>query len=445
MKPFRTLVKYVRTWPKLFRTLQMRPHLSTLVLQIPVLIVLVLANVPGRRAAYLDPLDEGVFQPGISANYEHGWPLTHLRRKTLEIKRFAFNQIRDIRLSPWDLPHGIIDFHLLALVGNVAAGIGILILTGVFIETRRRRRQSCFQFHLGELLALVTFVAIALSFYAIRRKEYIEECKVYEFLHRDENGPSADWSPNGPDWQLEGPDWLLPILGKDRYYELFARLCAVEAWDEDLKEAAKLHRLLLLRLGQSSPVDTALLVQIPTLEAIQLKWNAHEENVDLPLLPRLRALGSEMPLGSMTDPLQNWKITGIAGLKSLESLSFTNDQFDDTSMAELDGLTHLHWLDLSGTKITSGGVRHLQKATELDWLIIARTKIDDAALRIIGQMRILAFLDLSETHVTDVGLESLKSLKDLHNLHLNGTSVTAEGVRRFQQALPNCEIEWSPP
>ena len=37
------------------------------------------------------------------------------------------------------------------------------------------------------------------------------------------------------------------------------------------------------------------------------------------------------------DPLQNWKITGIARPKSLESLSFTNDQFDDTSMAELDG------------------------------------------------------------------------------------------------------------
>ena len=115
-------------------------------------------------------------------------------------------------------------FSFACIGGKRRGGHRDLILTGVFIETRRRRRQSCFQFHLGELLALVTFVAIALSFYAIRRKEYIEECKVYEFLHRDENGPSADWSPNGPDWQLEGPDWLLPILGKDRYYELFAQL-----------------------------------------------------------------------------------------------------------------------------------------------------------------------------------------------------------------------------
>ena len=92
----------------------------------------------------------------------------------------------------------------------------------------------------------MTLVAIGLSFYAVRRKEYTEECKIYAWLHRDDD--RADWTADGSDWKLEGPDWLLPIIGEERYYELFARLCAVEARGDELKEVVKLRRLLLLRL-----------------------------------------------------------------------------------------------------------------------------------------------------------------------------------------------------
>ena len=297
----------------------------------------------------------------------------------------------------------------------------------------------------------MTFVAVGLSFYAVRRKEYTEECRIYEWLHRDDEAQGwivshADWTLNGADWQITGPDWLLPVIGEDRYNEVFARLCAVDAGGDDLKEAAKLRRLILLRLGESSDKDTVHLTQISTLEAIEVMyWSIHDEklHVALPQLPNLRALNAEPVTGSMSE-LPNWRISGLSGLKSLEGLRLADDEFDDAAMVDLDGMTRLQCLDLSGTKITAAGLRHLEKARELYWLVLSQTPIDDAAMPIIAQMKTLGCLDLSQTHITDAGLECLKSLKELNTLHLSDTPVTAEGVHSLQQALPNCKIYWSP-
>jgi hypothetical protein len=43
--------------------------------------------------------------------------------------------------------------------------------------------------------------------------------------------------------------------------------------------------------------------------------------------------------------------------------------------------------------------------------------------------------------VTDAGLEHLKALRQLQRLDLKETKVTADGVKKLQQALPNCKIE----
>ena len=109
VKPLRMLATRVGSWWKSFRAVRLRPHLSTLVLLIPVLAVLVLANVPGWRVAYMAPLVRVSFRPEIDANYEHGWPLTYLRRKTWvrelsEPARVTFamgSSARDHRFS-WD-------------------------------------------------------------------------------------------------------------------------------------------------------------------------------------------------------------------------------------------------------------------------------------------------------------------------------------------------------
>jgi hypothetical protein len=45
------------------------------------------------------------------------------------------------------------------------------------------------------------------------------------------------------------------------------------------------------------------------------------------------------------------------------------------------------------------------------------------------------------TAMTDAGLEHLKSLTNLFDLVIDGTEVTPEGVKKLQEALPDCEIE----
>ena len=47
---------------------------------------------------------------------------------------------------------------------------------------------------------------------------------------------------------------------------------------------------------------------------------------------------------------------------------------------------------------------------------------------------------MDSTQVTDAGLEHLKGLTNLQLLWIAKTQVTDEGVKKLQQALPNCEI-----
>ena len=47
---------------------------------------------------------------------------------------------------------------------------------------------------------------------------------------------------------------------------------------------------------------------------------------------------------------------------------------------------------------------------------------------------------MHDTRITDVGLERLKGLRQLQWLSLGGTKVTEQGIKKFQQALPSCQI-----
>jgi hypothetical protein len=49
-------------------------------------------------------------------------------------------------------------------------------------------------------------------------------------------------------------------------------------------------------------------------------------------------------------------------------------------------------------------------------------------------------LDLGFTKITDTGLANLKAFTQLKTLNLIETKVTDEGVKKLQQALPNCHI-----
>jgi hypothetical protein len=52
--------------------------------------------------------------------------------------------------------------------------------------------------------------------------------------------------------------------------------------------------------------------------------------------------------------------------------------------------------------------------------------------------------DLGHTQIGDDGLKHLSGLTELKSLSLNGTQVTDQGIKKLQQALPNCNIVCQP-
>jgi hypothetical protein len=68
------------------------------------------------------------------------------------------------------------------------------------------------------------------------------------------------------------------------------------------------------------------------------------------------------------------------------------------------------------------------------------TFIRDADLAVLEPLSTLELLTINCREVTDLGLPHLQGLTSLKRLELTGTQVTPEGVKKLQEALPECEI-----
>jgi hypothetical protein len=348
--------------------------------------MLVLANWPGWSVKYFDwqrPYS-------IEESYEYGWPSVYLRRAKFGPSPTG---AAIVACSPWRLiDNNVIEFSTPALMCDIAAGLGIVALAVVLIRVRRRKRRLWFQFHLWELLAFVTICSIGLSFFAVRRKEYVEEEKVRVRLVSSWDGFHMN-SVEAPD----GPDWLLPLLGERLYRELFVRVFQAESNGADLREVVRLRKLHVLILHRPNQDQVGLLTSLPELESIQFigPWGSGDRVIEIPRLPRLRALSFDEPIG------------------------LGEDHFVNAARR-------------SGVKF------------KLDRLTLSPTRVDDETLPSVARIKTLVSLGFSNAHITDAGLESLMDLRELRELQLENTLVTAEGVRRLKEALPSCRIDWSP-
>lgn len=68
------------------------------------------------------------------------------------------------------------------------------------------------------------------------------------------------------------------------------------------------------------------------------------------------------------------------------------------------------------------------------------TQVTDATLEPFTRIIQLRYLTLENTQVTDITLERIKGLNQLKHLTLRNAKVTDDGVKKLQQALPNCRI-----
>jgi hypothetical protein len=126
--------------------------------------------------------------------------------------------------------------------------------------------------------------------------------------------------------------------------------------------------------------------------------------------------------------------------KSVIGVNMSGTTVTDAGLEHFKGLSQLQELYLTDTKVTGAGLEHLKGLTNLQRLDLMNTKVADAGLEHIKGLTRLGWLNLWGTKVTDAGLNPLAGLTTLQSLNLLFTDVTADGVKRLQQALPNCKI-----
>jgi hypothetical protein len=394
------------TFPKL--------HASTIAFLTLVAAIILLANIPGQIVSEteIDNAPPGKIGPefSITTKCHHGWPFAFLVREQVPTAGAA-PPWRG--LSPWDFSKGIVELRWWWLAGDVLVGLTVLFIAGVGCE-RWRRRRGCFQLCLIDMFVLVTLVACGLAYWATLAAEHTRQANAVAQLERQH-------APGGLDieWSSGGPSWLREVLG-DRPFAAADRVVSVVFVDrKGLAQLAELPNVKVVWTAGSfrSNAQLEVLSKLPDLEALvmifpSLSHEKTDENgervevsntdpgVRLPPLPHLRGL---------TMNLAAFHGEGLEYLRDIEVLDLTDAGIDDAVMPKFAAMRKLHILSLAGTNITDAGLEHLRGLSELRILFLGQE----------------TRFDLKPRLATDI-------------------KITAKGVKRLQQALPNCKIELVP-
>jgi outer membrane protein assembly factor BamB len=140
---------------------------------------------------------------------------------------------------------------------------------------------------------------------------------------------------------------------------------------------------------------------------------------------------------------------GLARLKNLSDLELLNlygNNLTDAGLVHLESLTKLRELNLSLLAITDKGLVHLKPLANLRQLDLLYSEgfagplLTDSGLEGLRPLSNLNSLNLTGANLSDSGLERLTVLKKLTALSLARTPTTAAGIRKLENALPNCEV-----
>ena len=130
-------------------------------------------------------------------------------------------------------------------------------------------------------------------------------------------------------------------------------------------------------------------------------------------------------------------LLGVDYFQDVFLIRIQHHQVND--LTPLAGFKSLKWAALSGTQVRD--LTPLTKLTSLSWLGLAKTHVSDLT-PLVG-LKDLSSIGLKGTQVRD--LTPLAKLTTLRGLDLINTPVSKEQVEKLRHALPNCNIQWSPP
>jgi hypothetical protein len=158
---------------------------------------------------------------------------------------------------------------------------------------------------------------------------------------------------------------------------------------------------------------------------------------ELKILPDLRNLNL-----SGTN-VSNDTMAKVAALPALQELYLASTKIGNAGLARLTGLSKLPGLNLATTNVNNAGLASLKNFTVLQWIDLEQSNVTGAGLPQLAGLTSLERLNLRWCeHVTDARLAQLKGLKNLTWIDVRDTEVTEAGAVDFQNALPNCEVDY---
>ena len=257
--------------------------------------------------------------------------------------------------------------------------------------------------------------------------------------------------------------------------------------DADMRYVKAFPELRVLRLYYSSVRGDGLKIVATLRHLEELNLNHYKGGVTDQAIPPLAGSKTLRKLDLMNARVTDRSMSQFAAMPSLRSLGLSGTKITDAGLEQLSQHQHIESLFLGSTDVTDRGLKHLASMKSLKRLGLRSTAITDAGLKTLtalslthlylreckvseaGLMHVAAHkelqeLDLHKTPATDAVLEKLSELKDLREITLqttqvtdaavphlaklpklkkvwiDGTKITPEGVKKLQQALPNCVV-----
>jgi len=141
-------------------------------------------------------------------------------------------------------------------------------------------------------------------------------------------------------------------------------------------------------------------------------------------------------------PITDRGAQSLSRMKSLTRVTLYGTPITDAAIGYLSQLP-LERLSVEVTRITDAAMKDLQDCKTLRYLNIRETAISDPGLSLIASLP-LQTLWLRDTHITDRSVETLAGMKSLTKLTLSDPPISHAGFEKLKEALPNCDIDWSP-
>ena len=131
----------------------------------------------------------------------------------------------------------------------------------------------------------------------------------------------------------------------------------------------------------------------------------------------------------------------IRAVEGLLSLGLTNNSLERGMLQRLLEDSELTQLHVTRNPIAVADLRRVNDSL-LQNLMLESCDLNDDHVEVLGDNSRLTHLYLTGNPITDAALDALRPCSTLTMLEVSRTSVTKDGIDRFRQANPGCQIKW---